>query len=135
MISILFKTKRSFTTILLVVVWLFPANVPAQESGLAESNFANSIDSILTHPCLRKKKFGAKVQRFTEQILQCNLGPILASDAHMSRGPRSPDLLRGYFEVSRIVGSNVAKGMVSTVPLTILDNEAMDLTQPIFTED
>ena len=61
MISILFKTKRSFTTILIVVVWLFPANVPAQESGLAESNFANSIDSILTHPCLRKKNFGAKV--------------------------------------------------------------------------
>ena len=61
MISILFKTKIIFITILLSVVWLCPANVPAQESGLAESNFTNVIDGILAHPCLRKKNFGVKI--------------------------------------------------------------------------
>ena len=80
-------------------------------------------------------KFGAKAQRFTEQMLRCNLGHILASDTHMSKGSRSPDLLKGYFEVSRIVGRDAAKGMVSTLPRAILDNEALDLTPPIFTED
>ena len=80
-------------------------------------------------------KFGAKVQRFTEEILRCNLGHILASDTHMSRGARSPDLLKGYFEVSRIVGRDAAKGMVSTLPRAILDNEALDLMPPIVTEN
>tara|TARA_B100000749_G_C18298685_1_gene411568 strand:- start:638 stop:799 length:162 start_codon:yes stop_codon:yes gene_type:complete len=53
----------------------------------------------------------------------------------MSRGARSPDLLKGYFEVSRIVGRDAAKGMVSTLPRAILDNEALDLMPPIVTEN
>ena len=48
-------------TILISVVWLCPANVSAQESGLAESNFSNVIDGILAHPCLRKQNFGVKI--------------------------------------------------------------------------
>ena len=67
MISIFSKTKTIFTTVLLSVVWLCPANVPAQESGLAESNFANVIDSILAHSCLRKKNFGVKI----DTVFQC----------------------------------------------------------------
>jgi len=61
MISPLFKTKIFFITALLSVAWLCPENVPAQEPGLAESNFANVIDGILFHPCLRKQNFGVKI--------------------------------------------------------------------------
>ena len=76
-------------------------------------------------------KFGSTVQRFTEQILRCNLGHILASDTHMSRGERSPDLLKGYFEVSKIVGVESARDMVSTLPGAILEDKALNLKGPI----
>ena len=80
-------------------------------------------------------KFGDEVQRFTEQILRCNLGHILASDAHMSTGSRPPDLLKGYFEVSKIIGRDAAKDMVSTLPRMILDNNLLDLKPPILIKD
>ncbi|MBJ78567.1 MAG: D-alanyl-D-alanine carboxypeptidase/D-alanyl-D-alanine-endopeptidase [Nitrospinae bacterium] len=61
MISKLLKIKRIFLAVLLLVVSLFPAMAPAQEPGLAESYFANVMDGILAHSCLRKQNFGVNI--------------------------------------------------------------------------
>tara|TARA_Y100000294_G_scaffold82057_1_gene77091 strand:- start:6252 stop:7745 length:1494 start_codon:yes stop_codon:yes gene_type:complete len=61
MMSAFLKIKRIFLAVSLFVVWLSPAVALAQEPGLAESNFANVLDGILAHSCLRKQNVGVNI--------------------------------------------------------------------------
>ena len=72
-------------------------------------------------------KFGGKARRFAEEIIRNNLGHILASDTHMSTGPRCPELLKGFRSVVRVYGADIGNMMVNDTPRAILESRDINI--------
>ena len=72
-------------------------------------------------------KFGGKARRFAEEIIRNNLGHILASDTHMSTGPRCPELLKGFKSVVRLYGPDIGNMMVNDIPRAILESRDINI--------
>ena len=70
--------------------------------------------------------FGGRVKRFTETLLRRGLCHILASDTHLPRGPRSPQLRYCVEAAEKLVGPERARAMVVERPRAILAN--LDVT-------
>lgn len=66
-------------------------------------------------------KFGHEYQRAAETMLRRGLVQIIATDAHMARGPRVPIMSEGVREAARIVGEERAQAMATSVPQAILE--------------
>ncbi len=69
-------------------------------------------------------EFGYNVKRFSKKLLSKNLVHIIASDAH-SVCKRPPILSRAVEAAARIVGSNQALNMVTTIPQAIVEGKGI----------
>ena len=74
--------------------------------------------------------FGGRVKRFTETLLRRGLGHVLASDTHLSRGPRSPRLRYCVEAAERLVGPERARAMVVDTPKAILEDAEVIVEPP-----
>lgn len=66
-------------------------------------------------------KFGKEIEVFSHEILSDGLCHIIASDTHMARGQREPDLIKGFEFASKIVGPEDAFKLVSDNPRELLN--------------
>ncbi len=73
--------------------------------------------------------FGPEVKRLSDWLLQRRLVHVLASDSHNVRG-RTPVLSQALAAVSRVVGDDGARRMVTEVPAALLRGESPDVPPP-----
>ena len=66
--------------------------------------------------------FGHQVARVSRQLVQKGYIHLLASDAHDSRG-RSPMLSKAVSELTRLIGPEQARAMVTQIPEKIIKGE------------
>ena len=74
--------------------------------------------------------FGRKVQRTAETMLERNLLHVIASDAH-DADDRRPNLSEAVECAARIVGTERAMAMVTSVPEAIINNQTPTLPVPV----
>ncbi|MBI2908162.1 MAG: hypothetical protein HYX92_10990 [Chloroflexi bacterium] len=75
--------------------------------------------------------FGSTAKRVAEMLLARNLAHIIATDAHVPHGNRSPVLSEGVAAAVRIVGREKAMAMVTAVPEAILAGKAVAVEPPV----
>ena len=73
---------------------------------------------------------GPGARRAAERILVANLGHVLATDSH-SIERRPPTLATARVRAEELIGAERARSLVVDVPRKILDNESIDLPDPI----
>lgn len=73
--------------------------------------------------CSLTGKFGADVQKFSEQLLIDEKVSAIASDCHNLKG-RKPDLLAGFEHAKSIVGEEHASTLVNLIPDSLLHNNS-----------
>ncbi len=66
--------------------------------------------------------FGRRVKKISRQLVKLGYVHLLATDAHDPKG-RPPLLSRALTELSRLVGENRARAMVSDIPEKIIAGE------------
>ncbi len=71
--------------------------------------------------------FGKRVRRFTHALLRRGLVHVIASDTHFATGPRSPTLLPGVEEATRVLPAELVQAMVVDTPRAILDDLPVDV--------
>ena len=71
--------------------------------------------------CSLTGKFGADVQKFSEQLLIDEKVSAIASDCHNLKG-RKPDLLAGFEQAKSIIGEQQAATLVNLIPNTLIHN-------------
>ena len=71
--------------------------------------------------CSLTGKFGADVQKFSEQLLIDQKVSAIASDCHNLKG-RKPDLFAGFEHAKSIVGEQQASTLVNLIPDSLLHN-------------
>ncbi len=74
--------------------------------------------------------FGKGVRRFTHALLRRGLVHVIASDTHFATGPRSPTLLPGVEEATRVLPAERVQAMVVDTPQAILDDLPVDVPPP-----
>ena len=74
--------------------------------------------------------FGGGVKRVTHTLLRRGLIHLIASDAHVPRGPRSPNLTRAVAVAAAVVGQERANAMVVDTPRAILDDMPVEVEPP-----
>ena len=74
--------------------------------------------------------FGKRVRRFTHTLLRTGLVHVIASDTHFATGPRSPTLLPGVEEATRVLPAERVQAMVVDTPQAILNDLPVDVPPP-----
>jgi protein-tyrosine phosphatase len=72
---------------------------------------------------------GATSRRAAEQILNANLGHVVATDSHSVRR-RPPILTAARMRAEELIGSERARSLVVDVPRKIIDNLPIELPEP-----
>jgi protein-tyrosine phosphatase len=75
---------------------------------------------------------GPNARRCAEQILLANLGHVLATDSHSIRR-RLPVLSAARARAEELIGAERARSLVLDVPRLVLDNQPIELPEPIET--
>ncbi|MEE9284483.1 MAG: CpsB/CapC family capsule biosynthesis tyrosine phosphatase [Dehalococcoidia bacterium] len=74
--------------------------------------------------------FGRDYEKAAEHMLRRGLVHIIATDAHMARGPRVPVMSDGVRAAARIVGEERALEMASAVPQAIIEGRPVPAGEP-----
>ena len=75
-------------------------------------------------------EFGGKIERTTHTFLRRGLAHIISSDAHFSRGHRSPPLRPGVDAAKGIVGEERAQAMVEDIPRAVVNDLPVEVETP-----
>ncbi|MCH8194720.1 MAG: hypothetical protein IIB12_01445 [Chloroflexi bacterium] len=74
--------------------------------------------------------FGRDFQRSADHMLRHGLVHVIATDAHMARGPRVPVMSDGVRAAAKIVGDERALEMATTIPAAIVEGRPVDVPKP-----
>ena len=74
--------------------------------------------------------FGRDFQRAADHMLRHGLVHVIATDAHMARGPRVPVMSDGVRAAAKIVGDERALEMATTIPAAIVEGRPVDVPKP-----